>query len=49
MVAGGRNMMPIGVAVAAAGIIVGVVNLGLGARIVEVCTRWPARTSFCYS
>jgi len=36
LVAGGRNMMPIGVAVAAAGIIVGVVNLGLGARIVEV-------------
>lgn len=36
MVAGARNMMPIGVAVAAAGIIVGVVNLGLGARIVEV-------------
>ena len=36
LVAGGRNMMGIGVAVAAAGIIVGVVEMGLGGLIVEV-------------
>ena len=36
LVAGGRNMMGIGVAVAAAGIIVGVVTLGLGGIITEV-------------
>ena len=36
LVAGGRNMMGIGVAVAAAGIIVGVVTMGLGGLIVEV-------------
>ena len=36
LVAGGRNMMGIGVAVAAAGIIVGVVAMGLGGLIVEV-------------
>ncbi|MCG8570676.1 MAG: TRAP transporter permease [Spirochaetes bacterium] len=36
MVAGGKNMMGIGVAVAAAGIIVGVVTLGLGGIITEV-------------
>ena len=36
LVAGGRNMMSIGVAVAAAGIIVGVVTLGLGGVITEV-------------
>ena len=36
LVAGGRNMMPIGVAVAAAGIIVGVVTLGLGGVITDV-------------
>jgi TRAP transporter 4TM/12TM fusion protein len=35
-VAGGRNMMGIGVAVAAAGIIVGVVTMGLGGLITEV-------------
>ncbi|WP_455382748.1 TRAP transporter permease [Salinispira pacifica] len=36
LVAGGRGMMGIGVAVAAAGIIVGVVTLGLGGIITEV-------------
>jgi TRAP transporter 4TM/12TM fusion protein len=36
LVAGGRNMMSIGVAVAAAGIIVGIVTLGLGNVITEV-------------
>ena len=36
LVAGGRNMMGIGVAVSAAGIIVGVVTMGLGGLIVEV-------------
>lgn len=36
LVSGGRNMMSIGVAVAAAGIIVGIVTLGLGNVIVEV-------------
>jgi TRAP transporter 4TM/12TM fusion protein len=36
LVAGGRNMMSIGVAVAAAGIIVGIVTLGLGGVITEV-------------
>ena len=36
LVAGGRNMMGIGVAVAAAGIIVGVVTMGLGGLITEV-------------
>jgi TRAP transporter 4TM/12TM fusion protein len=36
LVAGGRNMMSIGVAVAAAGIIVGIVTLGLGNAIVDV-------------
>lgn len=36
LVAGGRNMMSIGVAVAAAGIIVGIVSLGPGQRITEV-------------
>jgi TRAP transporter 4TM/12TM fusion protein len=36
MVAGGRNMMGIGVAVGAAGIIVGVVSLGLGNMLTEV-------------
>lgn len=36
LVAGGRNMMGIGVAVSAAGIIVGVVTLGLGGIITEV-------------
>jgi len=36
LVAGGRNMMGIGVAVATAGIIVGVVAMGLGGLIVEV-------------
>ena len=36
LAAGGRNMMPIGVAVAAAGIIVGIVTLGLGSVITEV-------------
>jgi TRAP transporter 4TM/12TM fusion protein len=36
LVTGGRNMMGIGVAVATAGIIVGVVAMGLGGLIVEV-------------
>ena len=36
LVAGGRNMMTIGVAVAAAGIIVGIVTLGLGTVITEI-------------
>jgi TRAP transporter 4TM/12TM fusion protein len=36
LVAGGRNMMGIGVAVATAGIIVGVVTMGLGARITDI-------------
>lgn len=36
LVAGGRNMMSIGVAVAAAGIIVGIVSLGPGQSITEV-------------
>jgi len=36
LVAGGRNMMGIGVAVSAAGIIVGVVTMGLGGLIVEI-------------
>jgi TRAP transporter 4TM/12TM fusion protein len=36
LVAGGRNMMGIGVAVSAAGIIVGIVAMGLGGLIVEV-------------
>jgi len=36
LVAGGRNMMGIGVAVSAAGIIVGVVAMGLGGLLVEV-------------
>jgi len=36
LVAGGRNMMGIGVAVATAGIIVGIVSMGLGGLIVEV-------------
>jgi len=36
LVAGGKNMMGIGVAVATAGIIVGVVAMGLGGLIVEV-------------
>jgi TRAP transporter 4TM/12TM fusion protein len=36
LVAGGRNMMGIGVAVASAGIIVGVVTMGLGARITDI-------------
>jgi len=36
LVAGGRNMMGIGVAVSAAGIIVGIVTMGLGGLIVEV-------------
>ena len=36
LVAGGRNMMSIGVAVAAAGVIVGIVTLGLGGVITEV-------------
>ena len=39
LVAGGRNMMGIGVAVSAAGIIVGVVAMGLGGLIVEVIDR----------
>ncbi len=34
--AGGRNMVPVALATAAAGIIVGVVALGLGSRITEV-------------
>ena len=36
LIAGGKNMMGIGVAVAAAGIIVGIVTLGLGGIITEV-------------
>ena len=36
LVAGGKNMMSIGVAVAAAGIIVGIVTLGLGGVITDV-------------
>jgi TRAP transporter 4TM/12TM fusion protein len=36
LVAGGKNMMGIGVAVATAGIIVGVVTMGLGGMITEV-------------
>jgi len=36
LVAGGRNMMTIGVAVAAAGIIVGIVALGLGSTLTEL-------------
>ncbi|MBD3307859.1 TRAP transporter fused permease subunit [candidate division KSB3 bacterium] len=36
LVAGGRNMMGIGVAVAAAGIIVGVVTMGLGNRLTDI-------------
>ncbi len=36
LVAGGRNMMGIGVAVSAAGIVVGVVTMGLGGMIAEV-------------
>ncbi len=36
LVSGGKNMMGIGVAVAAAGIIVGIVTLGLGGIITEV-------------
>ncbi|MCF8064833.1 MAG: TRAP transporter permease [Desulfarculaceae bacterium] len=36
LVDGGRNMMGIGVAVAGAGLIVGVVNLGLGGLITEI-------------
>ena len=36
LVAGGRNMMGIGVAVSTAGIIVGVVAMGLGVLIVEI-------------
>ncbi|MCF8031958.1 MAG: TRAP transporter permease [Desulfarculaceae bacterium] len=36
LVAGGRNMMGIGVAVAGAGLIVGVVNMGLGGLITEI-------------
>lgn len=36
LIAGGRNMMGIGVAVAAAGIIVGVVSMGLGGIITEI-------------
>ena len=36
LAAGGRNMMSIGVAVAAAGIIVGIVTLGLGSVVTEV-------------
>ena len=39
LVAGGRNMMGIGVAVSAAGIIVGVVAMGLGGLIVEVIDK----------
>jgi TRAP-type uncharacterized transport system fused permease subunit len=35
LVAGGKNMMGIGVAVAAAGIIAGVVNMGIGGMITE--------------
>ncbi len=36
LVAGGRNMMTIGVAVAAAGIIVGIVTLGLGGVVTDL-------------
>lgn len=36
LVAGGRNMMGIAVAVAAAGIVVGIVGLGIGGRLVEL-------------
>ena len=36
LVAGGRNMMGIGVAVASAGIIVGIVTLGLGGVVTDV-------------
>lgn len=36
LVAGGRNMMSIGVAVAAAGIVVGIVTLGLGSAIIDL-------------
>lgn len=36
LVAGGRNMMGIGVAVASAGIIVGVVTMGLGNRLTDI-------------
>ena len=36
LVTGGRNMMGIGVAVAGAGLIVGVVNMGLGGLITEI-------------
>ena len=36
LVAGGKNMMTIGVAVAAAGIIVGIVTLGLGGVVTDV-------------
>ncbi len=36
LVAGGRNMMSIGVAVATSGVIVGVVTMGLGARITDI-------------
>ena len=36
LVAGGRNMMGIGVAVAMSGVIVGVVTMGLGARITDI-------------
>ncbi len=36
LIAGGKNMMGIGVAVAAAGIIVGIVTMGLGGIITEV-------------
>ncbi len=36
LVTGGKNMMSIGVAVAAAGIIVGIVSMGLGSQITEV-------------
>ncbi len=39
LVSGGRNMMGIGVAVASAGIIVGVVSMGLGGLIVEVIDK----------
>lgn len=36
LVTGGKNMMTIGVAVAAAGIIVGVVTMGLGSKVTEI-------------
>ncbi len=39
LVSGGRNMMGIGVAVASAGIIVGIVSMGLGGLIVEVIDK----------